>query len=161
MSGFKLREPMGTSYSVTPGDIINTKAALSQLGYYRVPEGLGIQPWTDDAMFDGIRAFQKDNGLQVDGYMRPEGPTENAINTSLAESSDDSSQGPGSNMPVIVPSNVAPNMPVIKDPFPMTSQGAYRDKDGNIILDGRNPKNGLPLPPIKGPYRIIPFGCAP
>jgi hypothetical protein len=35
-------------------------------------------------MFTGIRSFQKDNALKVDGFMRPEGPTEKAINTRLA-----------------------------------------------------------------------------
>jgi hypothetical protein len=61
-------------------------------------------------------------------------------------------QLPGSNMPVIRPPNVDPNMPVITDPFPMRTKGAYLDPYGNIITEGRNPKNGLLLPPIKGPY---------
>ncbi|MBX9633929.1 MAG: peptidoglycan-binding protein [Magnetospirillum sp.] len=75
---------MGTNYRVVPGDIINTKKALNQLGYYDVPTR-GIDDWTDDAMFNGIRTFQQDNGLKVDGFMRPDGPTEKKINASLAE----------------------------------------------------------------------------
>ncbi|MGE5502439.1 MAG: peptidoglycan-binding domain-containing protein [Ignavibacteriales bacterium] len=88
MSWFKLKEPMGASYRVNPGDIVNTKTALTQLGYYKPPKGMGIQPWTDEAMFDGIKRFQKDNGLEVDGFMRPGGPTEGRINHHLALAED-------------------------------------------------------------------------
>lgn len=35
-------------------------------------------------MFKGIRSFQKNNALKVDGFMRPEGPTEKAISKQLA-----------------------------------------------------------------------------
>jgi len=55
---------MGANYTVAPGDIVNTKVALSLLGYYNVPPHRGIDAWTDDAMFDGIRTFQKSNGPQ-------------------------------------------------------------------------------------------------
>lgn len=84
MSWFKLKEPVGTNYRVNPGDITNTKQALNDLGYYKIPSHRGIDDWTDDAMFDGIRSFQKDNALKVDGFMRPEGPTEKTINQQLA-----------------------------------------------------------------------------
>ncbi|HLO75563.1 MAG TPA: peptidoglycan-binding domain-containing protein [Magnetospirillum sp.] len=83
MSKFALKAPMGTNYRTEPSDILNTKQALNRLGYYDVPPGRGIDDWTDDAMFNGIRAFQKDNGLKVDGFMRPERPTETAINAKL------------------------------------------------------------------------------
>ncbi|MCR6629232.1 MAG: peptidoglycan-binding protein [Magnetospirillum sp.] len=89
MSWFSLNKAMGTNYTVDPGDIVSTKTALNQLGYYDVPPHRGIDDWTDDAMFNGIKAFQKDNGLKVDGLMRPGGPTEQAINTGLAENAKD------------------------------------------------------------------------
>lgn len=81
MSWFNLKQPIGTNDTVSPGDIVNTKAAPSQLGYYNVPPHRGIDDWTDDAMFNGIRAFQKDSGLKVDGFMRPGGPTEKRQST--------------------------------------------------------------------------------
>jgi peptidoglycan hydrolase-like protein with peptidoglycan-binding domain len=84
MSWFKLKQPMGTNYRVTATDITDTKRALNQLGYYNIPSHRGIDDWTDDAMFDGIRGFQKTNGLKVDGFMRPGGPTETAINRHLS-----------------------------------------------------------------------------
>lgn len=36
--------------------------------------------WVDNEVFDAIRRFQKDNRLEVDGLMKPGGPTETAIN---------------------------------------------------------------------------------
>lgn len=88
MSWFKLNAPMGTDYRVDPTDIVNTKKALHQLGYYKIPSHRGFDDWTDDAMFNGIRTFQKANGLKIDGFMRPEGPTEQAINKRLSRTQD-------------------------------------------------------------------------
>jgi len=73
MSWFSLNKAMGTNYTADPRDIVNTKTALNQLGYYDVPPDRGIDDWTDGAMFSGIKAFQKDNGLKVDGFMRADG----------------------------------------------------------------------------------------
>ncbi|MBF0326526.1 MAG: peptidoglycan-binding protein [Alphaproteobacteria bacterium] len=87
MSQFTLKDPIGTNYRVDPNDLMNTKRALNQLGYYNIPAHRGIDDWTDDAMFDGIRRFQRDNGLKVDAFMRPGGPTENAINQRLQRTS--------------------------------------------------------------------------
>lgn len=84
MSWFSLQEPVGTNWRLNTGDLKNTKRALSQLGYYKVPPERGVDDWADTQMFDGIRAFQKDNGLKVDAFMRPGGPTEKAVNQHLA-----------------------------------------------------------------------------
>lgn len=74
MSWFKLKSPVGSNYRINPNDLTNTKQALNQLGYYNVPPHRGIDDWTDDAMFDGIRRFQGDNSLKIDGFMRPGRP---------------------------------------------------------------------------------------
>lgn len=84
MSWFRLKDPVGTNYRVNREDLQNTKKALNQLGYYDVPPHRGIDDWTDDATFEGIRRFQKDNGLKVDAFMRPGGPTEGRINQQLS-----------------------------------------------------------------------------
>ena len=54
------------------------------MGYYKVPEW-GMTKFTDNQMFDGIRKFQKDNGLKIDGIMKPEGETENTINKKITD----------------------------------------------------------------------------
>lgn len=60
------------------------KTALSKIGEYTPPRH-GINGWTDDALFDGMKRFQKKNGLQVDGVARPRGPTETTLNAALAD----------------------------------------------------------------------------
>jgi hypothetical protein len=41
MSWLKLKNVIGTSYRVDPNDLVNTKRALSQLGYYNIPAHRG------------------------------------------------------------------------------------------------------------------------
>lgn len=65
-----------------PDDTISVKEALEKLGYYKTPEW-GITPFADREMYDAIKAFQKDNKLQVDGFMKPDGETVNKINEHL------------------------------------------------------------------------------
>ncbi len=38
-----------------------------------------MTPYPDTRMFDGLKAFQKENGLKIDGMMKPGGPTENTL----------------------------------------------------------------------------------
>lgn len=56
------------------------KQKLKGLGYYKEPEW-GMAKFTDNQMFDGIRNFQKDNKLKIDGIMKPDGETQNKINS--------------------------------------------------------------------------------
>lgn len=80
---FKLqREVSETTANINPDDVFNVKKYLKNLGYYQEPEW-GMTKFTDNQMFGGIRKFQKDNHLKVDGVMKPEGETENAFNKLL------------------------------------------------------------------------------
>ena len=83
--GFSLNGPIGANYRADPGDIMNTKRALSQLGYYDI--AAHRDDGGDGAMFDAVRRFQQDNGLTVDAFMRPDGPTANAIDQGLQRAS--------------------------------------------------------------------------
>ncbi|MBP5858655.1 peptidoglycan-binding protein [Marivibrio halodurans] len=73
-----LKKTLGTSYPADPSDVLNTKRRLQSQGYYDEPE-YGITEYPDTPMFEGIKRFQKDNGLRVDGLMRPKGPTETQL----------------------------------------------------------------------------------
>ncbi|MBC7951845.1 MAG: peptidoglycan-binding protein [Rhodospirillaceae bacterium] len=116
MSWFNLKQTMGTNYTVDPGDIINTKKALNQIGYYDVPPHRGIDDWTDDAMFNGIRSFQKDKGLKVDGLMRPGGPTETAINNQMTDNTSNGDEnGPFQTGPIFIPP-LPPRPPIVMPP---------------------------------------------
>ena len=78
-----LHGPVDSSARVDPEDTIRAKTALNQLGYYRPPE-FGITEVPDGPLFEGMRRFQKDNGLKADGITKPGGSTEQLLNAALA-----------------------------------------------------------------------------
>jgi hypothetical protein len=61
-------------------DVLGTRTALRTLGF---DTGGGLTPKTDTKLFGGIKAFQKANGLAVDGVMKPNGPTHRRVNALL------------------------------------------------------------------------------
>ncbi|MGE4528062.1 MAG: peptidoglycan-binding protein, partial [Rhodospirillaceae bacterium] len=63
------------------GDAQSTRTALGFLGYGGEKAGGG----DGGDLFSGLRAFQQDNGLDVDGVMNPEGPTARKLGEVLAE----------------------------------------------------------------------------
>lgn len=149
MSWFSLNKTMGSNYTVDPGDIVNTKTALNQLGYYDVPPHRGIDDWTDDSMFNGIKAFQKDNILKVDGLMRPGGPTEAAINLQLA---DTQKQENGTKPPLRPGQMSRPHDACTQCPTP---EGGTRDHDNPWL--GTKP-NGTEIRCVNRPLRRMRMG---
>ena len=69
-----------------PADVLNVKQALNRMGFYDVPD-YGMTPYADRTMFDGIRRFQRANGLRVDGVMQRGHATERAMNDALRRTS--------------------------------------------------------------------------
>ena len=59
------------------------KRGLGSLGYWDEPAH-GLNGIIDRALDTGIKDFQSDHELRVDGWMRPGGPTEGALRTRLA-----------------------------------------------------------------------------
>jgi hypothetical protein len=82
-SGLRLRAPFGSNYLVEPDDILDTKRALMALDYYQPLHGTEPGAFVDNDLFAGIKQFQRDHGLKVDGFMRPGGETEAALNAVL------------------------------------------------------------------------------
>ncbi len=78
MFPFSLNQTIGSSYPADPDDVLRTKKGLNRLGFYAVPK-YGMTPWTDDELFAGLKNFQRDNGLAVDGIMKPGGPTQSLL----------------------------------------------------------------------------------
>lgn len=79
-----LKKTIGANSSTDPDDVLIAKRSLERLGYYERPEW-GLGDFTDEKLFDGIKQFQRDNGLEVDGVMKPGGETEQALVPQLAE----------------------------------------------------------------------------
>ena len=82
MALFELEGVFDRGTRIRPDDILKTKRALRDLGFYRVPSH-GLTDFTDDEMFEGLEAFQRERKLSVDGMMIPDGRTERAINSQL------------------------------------------------------------------------------
>ncbi len=78
--GLALKGSVGNMMKNDEDDVINVKNALHRLGYRAEPAQNGIIEQETD---EGIRSFQREKGLKVDGYLMPEGETENAFKTAL------------------------------------------------------------------------------
>jgi hypothetical protein len=81
---FRLKGPFGSEYGIDADDILRTKKALSSLGHLPGPKG-PITPYADRWMIDGLKSFQRSNGLAVDGIMKPGGPTAKALGQALGD----------------------------------------------------------------------------
>ena len=82
---FKLKNSLNPHANNDLDDSLNAKKALSNLGYYRIPAH-GLSPYPDRAMFGGIKDFQRKNSLEVDGIVKPNGPTAFKMSKQLAAS---------------------------------------------------------------------------
>lgn len=81
---FRLKGPIGLEYNMDMDDAFNTKKALRDLGHFHVPK-FGLTPYPDEPMIEGIKSFQRQNGLREDGVMKPDGPTIKRLNDTLVE----------------------------------------------------------------------------
>ncbi len=89
MFPFSLNQTIGSSYPADPDDVLRTKKGLNRLGFYSVPKEYGMDPWTDDELFEGLKNFQRENDLVVDGIMKPGGPTQLLLGRRLSGRKDE------------------------------------------------------------------------
>ena len=104
--------------------------SLERLGYYERPEW-GLGDFTDDRLFEGVRRFQKDNGLTVDGVMNPGGETERSLVPQLAELAPSENNDDGSSEVVLNPDS-KPSKDQCDDRFDQeyADCGRYLSRDG-------------------------------
>ncbi|WP_417795616.1 peptidoglycan-binding domain-containing protein [Terasakiella pusilla] len=79
---FNVGGTISQSSNIKPDDVLKTKSALNAVGRYEVPD-FGITDVPDRGMIDGLKDFQANNGLKIDGIMKPGGPTETALGRTL------------------------------------------------------------------------------
>lgn len=72
---FKLTKPFAANSAVDEYDVKQIKKALNRLGYYQPFEKVGITDIPDTAVFDALKAFQKDQGLNPTGTAKPDDET--------------------------------------------------------------------------------------
>ncbi len=84
MRHFQLDGTVSRTTMLNRDDVVKSKIALRELGYYDIPD-YGLTDISDEAMFDGIKEFQKDKGLFTDSTMQPGGETQKELNKALPE----------------------------------------------------------------------------
>ena len=83
-----LRGPVAHNLAVDERDTVDTKKALARLGHYSVPKW-GVTPYPDTAMFEGVKSFQRSQGLAVDGRMSKDGPTARLLDGAIRPAVED------------------------------------------------------------------------
>lgn len=78
--GLKLSESVLSCYA-NPQDTAKVKYGLNRTGYYN--DDISTIP--NQKMLDGVKSFQKDNNLRIDGRLNPTGETITAINKKMKE----------------------------------------------------------------------------
>ena len=87
---FELNRSVSRNASTDLEDTAKIKMSLISLGYYDHGK-TGLSPYADDHLFHSIKSFQKDNDLQADGVITPDGPTQRKIKKNLSQDSTASS----------------------------------------------------------------------
>ena len=87
---------IGNDEDNNENDVIKARDGLAKAGYEAGEKGLGI---LDRALDTATKAFQKDNGLKIDGVMKPGGETETTLRAILNRKSGKSPEvkGKGNN----------------------------------------------------------------
>lgn len=80
-----LNAPAGNGQTNDPADIAALDNSLRRIDVYTPPPEYAREPqrYTTEPMIHALESFQEHNGLKVDGYANPGGPTERAINNRL------------------------------------------------------------------------------
>ncbi len=78
-----LNDKLASDRRANPDDVFNVKTALNDLDYYNRPN-MPLNPYVDRDLFDGIKNFQRDHDLKVDGTMNPGGETERVMRSSMS-----------------------------------------------------------------------------
>lgn len=172
---FRLNKTVGEAYNMDLTDSLNTKKALHTLGHLKAPDD-GFSPYPDLTMIDGLKSFQRDQGLVADGVMKPDGPTVEKLNAALSMDRTSTVRQPKRNsqdMQVAMADRRRPGQPA----FGLEGGGLLRDRFGaigalglgtaaaaKIILDQRSNRNELggplktdPSARISPPPRVPPL----
>ncbi|MEQ8603370.1 MAG: peptidoglycan-binding domain-containing protein [Marivibrio sp.] len=76
---FKLSRPVGAARENDAQDVVKAKSALAWTGHYPRERAQRPDPGADRLLTGALAAFQRAQGLKVDGWMRPGGETERAL----------------------------------------------------------------------------------
>ena len=91
--GVNIEDPLASNFPNNQEDTLAIKKALNELGYYEPPEW-GLSGQTEAALYEGIKNFQKDNKLAIDGRINPGGETIKTLNTKLIQAKSNADSSP-------------------------------------------------------------------
>lgn len=75
-----LGDAVGNNQNNDPADVRTTKSNLQKAGYFSADDKESTDnPFLTRKMDEGIKKFQKDNNLKIDGIMKPSGETERTL----------------------------------------------------------------------------------
>lgn len=80
---FGLTGDVGLGRTNSPLDVSTTSQALAWAGVPLHPDGGAVSEMSDKGLPNAIKRFQASKGLKVDGWLRPYGETERALNRDL------------------------------------------------------------------------------
>ena len=83
-TAFAIRGEIGEGRRNDPDDMEATRRGLAWAGYQAGDPAEPDQPVTAEEVVDTIRRFQEAEGLKADGWMRPGGETERALDADIA-----------------------------------------------------------------------------
>lgn len=77
--------PVGRGQYNDSDDVLATDNAMREAGIYKPPYPYDSGParYLHEPMVEAVENLQRENGLKVDGYLNPGGPTERAINNRI------------------------------------------------------------------------------
>jgi hypothetical protein len=79
--GIGLEDQVGNNRASRPADVTRVQRVMQGIGYY--PDDRPANGILDRELDTGLRRFQNDQGLRVDGWMRPDGPTHERLRSEL------------------------------------------------------------------------------
>ena len=77
-----IKKTLGKDYRMDLDDVYKVKGGLNKAGHYKVPD-YGLTKYPDEHLFNGIKSFQKEENIKIDGVMKPNGETIHALNRRL------------------------------------------------------------------------------
>lgn len=90
----KIKEPVGPDKPNRRADVAKIETFLDRTAHLDLAKTEGPTGYYGSRVDQGIRNFQKDNALRVDGLINPDGPTLGRIRASLSEIAGDGADQP-------------------------------------------------------------------
>lgn len=158
---FSIGRPIGKG-NTHPADMKKLRRRLSELGYLQSP--IKAAPRFTSVVGNAVGRFQDDYGLQPDGVITPDGPTEQALNLALATKR----TGDPNTFELARKAFAHLNQKgfkFVRDRRDFDAMGAWRDSDGNTASSAEISRALTTFPHrrdlISNPNSTVLFGQSP